>query len=317
MKSSKPPSDYGILAIMFIAFCLGIWAYYGSPTNRYYNPANQHQSTAYDGDSHAVTPMPEKIDSVTKTTKPYTAEEKEKFAADRSDLAAQWATARYTFVGLVLGGLGLFFIIVTVQESRKAAYFTQQALSETKSNSRKELRAYIHVVPYALNLNSTEDVPTVVLRIFNKGQTPALNISCDISAEEDGAETVSDSFPCKVSIPPNSHEDIIWPLEDSDMTKTWGIKIYFLTKYNDIFGNNRFVNIGVDVFDSSFPNSEPVLFQRNWITGGDSYGRSYSNPQEIPFKNPRFESEVIIPFVSYGDDLQQEAKEYAEANKTS
>ena len=230
-----------------------------------------------------------------------------------SDLSAQWAMSDIAMLGYIAGMIGLVFLGITVFETKSAADLTRQALEETKKNSRRELRAYVHAVPYGANLHNTDDVPTIFLRLFNKGQTPAINILCDVKAslEVNGETISSDKFPVKVTIPPNSHEDIIWPFMEDDIHEGWDVRIFFLVEYNDIFGSDRHVSIGLNITKSSFPSSSPYIIETKFtreVTSG-------SLPDPVP--NVRYKEEVILPYVAYGDDLQEEAKKYAETNNAS
>lgn len=194
----KPPSDFSIIAIIILTLIIGSAAYFWSPTQNHYNPADKHQASSDEGYAKAIVSMPDKVDPIAQATQSYTASEKEEYVAERSDLAAQWATARYTFVGLIMGGMGLFILIMTYMESSKAAYFTERALNETKLNSRRELRAYLKVEVDVLNIyksiniarGATDyDLVRFCVGVENCGSTPAKSVEISFSVYKD-----SDTF---------------------------------------------------------------------------------------------------------------------------
>ena len=93
---------------MALTVIIGCIAFFKSPTQNHYNPANKHHAASENGYSETIASMPQKIDPVAQATQTHTTAEKEKYVVERSDLAAQWAMAQYTFVGVALGGMGLF-----------------------------------------------------------------------------------------------------------------------------------------------------------------------------------------------------------------
>jgi len=199
-KQQKPLSDGKIAFLIVTMILLAFAASVLSPTNDHYDPAGSHKSTPDKGYSEALVFIPEKPKSIEGAKQAYTDQEKEQYAASRSDLAAQWATARYTFVGLVMGGMGLFFIIVTLRESSKAAYFAEQALFETKQNSKRELKSYITSSEIVGGkIPSTPSINAIVtLKFQNDGSTPASNIKVlhrwvRLNSEPDGTDEFRNS----------------------------------------------------------------------------------------------------------------------------
>lgn len=307
---NKPPSIFKTGLIIIFTIIVGVVAYFYSPTKQHYNPSEQHNSASDERYAPTVVIMPKKEDPVAEATDSYTAREKEQYVAERSDLAAQWATARYTFVGLIMGGMGLLFIILTLRESSKAAYFTNEALKETKLNSRRELRAYLSVHVIAKNINDTE-YPTIHIHFQNHGVSPAMNISCHCRGM--GAD---ETFEYVVSIQPNDTGEIIWPLEDLDMKDDGDIENFKIRiKYSDIFNGKRWVNADFLVTSDSFPTSNSfqtaVQIGANEVIRG---GRPVRETTEIPLVNPNHSKERRIGFRYYTDDLQEEAENYEEAN---
>lgn len=221
---------------------------------------------------------------------------------DCSDLSAQWAMSDIAMLGYIAGLLGLVFLGVTVYETKSAADLTRQALKETKTNSIRELRAYLGVHVMAKNFHDTRRIPTICIRFHNRGVSPAINISCHIIGM--GADEIIENG---ATIQPDDMREIEWPLEDIKMNNKDGEE-YFKIRidYSDIFDGKRFVNAGFYVTSESFPMTTSI--QNPAFTGGGG-NNSIANPMHV--------TERKIQFRSYKDDLQKEAEEYAEANKAS
>ena len=86
--------------------------------------------------------------------------EKEKI--EIADHKAQIRMARYALIGIFLGILGSYLLLRTLLYTRDAATAASETLdvarntlTETKSNSRRELRAYLAIHIVAKNINET------------------------------------------------------------------------------------------------------------------------------------------------------------------
>jgi len=93
-----------------------------------------------------------------------------------SDLTAQWRMANVTERAFWAGTIGLIFLAITLYESASAAQMTKNALELTKSNSYKELRAYLGIKIDAVPVEGGMKNLAVATTIFNSGQTPAYDI---------------------------------------------------------------------------------------------------------------------------------------------
>jgi len=164
------PILFGILALFLVYL-----VYLYSPTHGHYNPANSQETDHTYSQSPSVSKLPPIVDPSAKAGNEYSEKDKESFVADRSDLAAQWAMAHYTFIGIVIGLIGVAFIIWTLIESKKAAYFAERTLAETRESTRRELRAYLHCAEPTISLiESATDTEVILGFVFkNTGQTPA------------------------------------------------------------------------------------------------------------------------------------------------
>ena len=306
------------LLIGAAAFFVIFWAYSEAPTHRHYNPAKANGTDQAYEESASISKLPPNVDTKSKATKKHTEKDKEAFVASRSDLAAQWAMAHYTFVGLWVGIIGICFLIWTIIETKGASYFAEQALDETKFNSKRELRAYISVVPFAIN-KWDASCPTVIFRFFNKGQTPAIGLKCQfhftgiLDGEEHGS--FISIFNVKITIPPNSHEDIEWPMESFEYKDNWSADITANTSYSDIFGAKRFIDIECSVDNSMFPKTKAIGHTKSSVPFDAGHGKTGRTSEMIPWQNPKHIPERRIKFLVVRHDLQKEAKEYAKANK--
>lgn len=313
----KPPTDqqrknmswFIPLSVGVVAFGFILWAWSESPTHRHYNPANTKSAEHTYQDSHAISKLPPSINPKTKTEEEHTEERKESFTASRSDLAAQWAMAHYTFVGLVIGVIGICFIIWTLIETRGAALFAEQTLVATKESSKRQIRAYLSLQVISLNINDCRGVPTIKFKIINKGASPAIKIRYNIKGF--GADEYTD---WNVSVSPDSSEEIYWPLEGLNMGKSSEPE-YFKIKlrYSDIFNGDRWIHCKFYVGNNTFPKTESISRESTSILeramGAGATTNIIANPSHV--------SEKRLQFSFYNDDLQKEAEEYAEANKTS
>ncbi len=300
MATEKKTKYYVALIVVAVAFVLGSWANYIISGHDYDECASAAEIATLDDFEFNSTIDPE--------YKPKKSDKSRNQIADNvscSDLRAQWTMSNIAMMGYIAGLFGLVFLGITVFETKSAADLTRQALKETKVNARRELRAYLHVVPHALNINSTDLVPTIAFRFFNNGQTPAINIKCIINfvVEQHSQETIDSAFHCKVSIPPNGKQDVLWPLEELDAP--WCIPVEIRAEYNDIFGQERFVKIGFSVSHDDIPNTRSTFLD------------GVFSEQQQTMINPDHIVEMELQYIAYEDDLQKEAEEYAEANKTS
>jgi len=302
-KNIKPPSTKLMVIAAVSAAAVMLSAYFVfSPTHRHYNPEKTYGAKKTYSESGFIPHYPPNIDAEDKVTKPYSQKEIEQLVKDRSDLAAQWAMAKYTFMGIWVGVIGIFFLVWTLHASRRAAFFAEEALSETKTSSERELRAYLSVHIMSENFLDSGRVPTIWIRFQNRGMSPTINISCHVIGM--GAnETISNIS----SIQPNDTEEIEWPLEDLNMRDKRAEEYFkIIVSYSDIFNGKRFIDAGFFVTPHSFPQTKSLIIASRNIDAGIS-----ENP------NPRHITERKIQFRTYKDDLQQEAKDYAEANKAS
>lgn len=162
------PILFGFFAVIVL------WlAHSSAPTHDYYNPSHPNKAEETYSDSPSVSKLPEYVDAKTETTKEYTEKEKEAFVRERSDLAAQWAMAHYTYIGIWIGLIGVAFIIWTLIESRKAAYFAERTLQHTQNATRRELRAYIAQAGRAIEVFEVGKKIKVAVAFQNYGSTPA------------------------------------------------------------------------------------------------------------------------------------------------
>lgn len=178
MKNIKKVILYSFL--LLLTFAVGYIAWLNRPSEKNHNPPSTYES--YQTTDRLI-PLPPKINSTENTTQKHTQKEIEEWAASRSDLAAQWNMANTAFIGLCIGGLGLFFIAWTLVETRSAAKsaadtldVARKTLSLSKEISYAELRAYLafsHVQIAPVRANEY-----VHVRMFfkNTGQTPAKNV---------------------------------------------------------------------------------------------------------------------------------------------
>jgi len=180
MKKVKPVSDNSTILVIVLMIGFLFFIYHISPTNRYYSPADHDQSHAEHGYPDDIfSPSSDDV-TIEDAKETETKKEIEKHIAERSDLAAQWAMAHYTFVGVFIGGIGIFFIIMTFQQSTKAAYFTQEALDETRRASELELQPYLSAGEIVIGNSSDKfeiypEMQTIFngrLKITNEGKTP-------------------------------------------------------------------------------------------------------------------------------------------------
>jgi len=306
-ERNTPPKRSEIFWILIIAIAIIVVGFFLNPTNSHYNPENKQNAHKTYSDTDVVLSIPDNSKPLIPSTQPYTEKEKEDYVASRSDLAAQWAMAEYTFVGLIIGVVGIILIVLTFYQSRQAAFFAEQALDETKVNSRRELRAYLGTHIIAKNLNDTEQVPTIHIRFHNRGMSPAMGISCHVTGM--GAD---ETIERRASIQPNDIEEIEWPLEDLVMEE--GVEEVFTIRieYSDIFNGRRWLQADFFVLPQfDFPETQGVGTITNYAQGRD---RADSNYTTTPYINPNHITERKIQFRYYTDDLQEEAREYAEAN---
>jgi len=204
MKLEDKQKRFGNWFIPVLIGCFSLiliyWAYSEAPTHRHYNPSSAHSADNTYEQSSSISKLPPNVDAKTKTTKKHSKKDEESFVAERSDLAAQWAMAHYTFVGLIIGMIGIGFIIWTIIETRGAAHFAEQALNETKENSKRELRAYVTLsnisggqIPTTTSVNNIVD-----FNFQNDGATPASNIKIQhrwvrLNSENDGVDSFRNS----------------------------------------------------------------------------------------------------------------------------
>jgi len=294
-NSPKKPNSITPWLIIPAVALIFFGAFYISPSNKHYNPADQQYPIGANNHAEVNTPAPVNINPITNEEEPASQKEAENYAAGRSDLAAQWAMAEYTFVGLGMGALGLILIGFTYWESRKAAYFTEQALNETKISSRKELRAYL-VITAAIENYHGSDNGFITVSFENTGQSPAINLTYRVEVKIDGSADDGIDVDKKISIPPA--KKIFHPVEvAADLLNSSDVIICeIFCGYNDIFGGERFIKETKRILGLNLPNM-PQTRDNKYVK--------------------RFMKSASLSTQSYEDDLQKEAEEYAEANKTS
>ena len=138
-------------------------------------------------------------------------------------------------------------------------------------------------------------VPTIYIRFHNRGISPAMGIRLRILEGMGADETIEK----RASIQPNDIEKIEWPLEDLDMEDERGEEYFKIrVEYSDIYSGDRWVQ--ADFF---------VMHQFDFPTTISVSGRDGGR-----IVNPDYIAERKIQFRYYTDDLQEEAREYAEAN---
>lgn len=266
-KNNKPPNILFYIALIAFVVIIGFVAYFLSPTNAHYNPSNNYAAENSYPDSRSLTVLHPDIDPIKNITKPTTERDKEKHVAERSDLAAQWAMAHYTFVGLIVGVIGVILIILTFYQSSRAAYFTEQALHETKMANRRSQRAYI-AIERAFVQKITAGYPIELkITIENFGQTPA-RITASNSTFQWGWQGEDYTIKLKEGtsdiIPPNGkrHYEIISDFNatkqhiDSIMTAEGAIAYgWVFVKYTDVFNVERLFTYAAHVSNSISKNA--------------------------------------------------------------
>lgn len=245
----KPSTDrqkkFGNVFIPILIGCCALfvifWAYLEPPNQRHYNPASSNEANPTYEESTTVSKLPPNVNAKAKTTEEYTEKDKESFAASRSDLAEQWAMAHYTFVGLIIGLVGIGFIIWTVIETKGAAFFAEQTLKETKNNSRRELKAYLSTKIFVHNTYRS-DTADFDICVTNFGQTPAKKVGVNLRVDIHGA-----NFPKKTGS--NFGGIMINPNEEITFKKTMNLGILKRSnalavavniEYMDIYNQTRF-----------------------------------------------------------------------------
>lgn len=145
-----------LLAAFFAIIFLWVMAS-ASPVKNYYNPANPEAAKSTYEDAASVSKLPPKIDSQTNSEKEYTEQEKESFVRERSDLAAQWAMAQFTWIGIWVAVIGIGFVVWAIIEGRRAARYAEKVLIETvKSTKITEKTSKAEFQPYLTFSNSIE-----------------------------------------------------------------------------------------------------------------------------------------------------------------
>jgi len=163
----RSSSDYigGIVAIILAIFLL--YAFLNPPSKNHYNPSKyleaQHKCE-WTGLPVFEAPSGDKTKS-----KSQKQPEKEKWCADRSDLAAQWKTADLTNVAFLAGILGIWLVGWTL-------FATRQASEISKDTAQRQLRAYIDKVEVDVTKPATSTIWNLDVKFQNVGQTPASDI---------------------------------------------------------------------------------------------------------------------------------------------
>ena len=295
------------LAAGIVAIFLVYLAYSHSPTHEYYNPENPYSADHTYEDSKSISKIPPDPNPYKQTGKKHSEEKKESYVAQRSDLAAQWAMAHYTFIGLVIGLIGIAFLVWTIIETRKAAHLAQEALTETRISSRKELRAYITSAATIDNSYGRTTI-CVLITVKNDGQTPAVNYFANYRFLADEQEIFAPDMGLKaLTIPPSGKITYRFDIIKADFSGAEQIVVEINAKFNDIFGFDRFIKEVKAIETDRLPIAPRKI--KRVLTGPDDE----SNLMD----NPRFVETVNMFTVEFDDDLQEEAKQYAETNKAS
>jgi len=130
-----------------------------------------------------ISPIHKRIKGISANKNEREQEQKEKGFFEIADHKAQIRMSTYALYGILLGILGSYLLLRTLLYTRDAATAANQTLgvarntlTETKSNSRRELRAYLAIHIVAKNINETSGVPTIYIRFHNRGISPAMDI---------------------------------------------------------------------------------------------------------------------------------------------
>ena len=210
-------------------------------------------------------------------------------------------------LGYIAGLFGLIFLAITIFETKTAADLTRQALKETKDNSQRELKAYISCSTRLPNCNGSRSY-TFITKIKNYGQTPVINLNSRAVMKSDD-KVLDVEFPSiqNLSIPPNGEITYDVTIEKSEFTGAENIIIEFNTEFSDVFNGTRFIR------EHKCIEVDEIPTQPRQVTINADKPRSANNSRD----NRLFVEEVSMFTTFYEDDLQEEAKQYAETNKAS
>lgn len=175
---------FTVLGICIATFVLFLWALCNLPSKDMYNP---HQADKRQYGSQSYTVPPPCVDAVAKSSCEHTESQVEQYTADRSALAAQWASADVTHLAYYAGLLGISLIVLTFFETYVAGREMRKQNAISLKNSEAEYRPYLRASRmYFDNGPSDESVMamegfectygqiTAFVEIENFGKSPAI-----------------------------------------------------------------------------------------------------------------------------------------------
>jgi len=177
---------FTIVGICVAVFALFLWALCNLPSKNMYNP---HQADERQYGAQSYTMPPPCVDAETKTHCEHTTSDVEQYTADRSALAAQWASADVTHLAYYAGLLGISLIILTFFETYVAGREMRKQNAMGQLGMQLEYSPYIEVGdmhlfgrPDAINVHDDGFVTLqAYIMVKNKGKTTMYTRRVDAS----------------------------------------------------------------------------------------------------------------------------------------
>ncbi|MBB5716819.1 hypothetical protein [Sphingomonas aerophila] len=187
-------------------------------------------------------------------------------AGERAAWASEWSM-RLTAVGALLSALGLFALVATLSQGRKALARARKANRIADKSSRIGLRAYLVFGIEVIDVDLKGPSPSVTVKFYlkNTGQTPAKGLMVSRRLKV-GKPFEDDAFFMTKTWRPTQSRALLGAGQEAPRTKRYGITI---GDARDIqMGKKHIYFFGEAEYEDIFGQAQRLQFRR-WMSKSD------------------------------------------------